>query len=111
MLLIFYWYFKCGMCCKVKKWFEEYGKEINEIYIVEQFLSKEELKVFYEKSGLDFKKFFNMSGMKYCELNFKEKLYYMLEDEQFELLVLDGMLIKCLFIIDGEKVIVGFKED
>nr|WGD75470.1 hypothetical protein P5631_18090 [Bacillus subtilis] len=46
--------------------------------------SKEELKALYEKSGLDLKKFFNTSGMKYRELNLKEKLYHMSEDEQLE---------------------------
>ncbi|MEC3650299.1 arsenate reductase family protein [Bacillus subtilis] len=111
MSLTFYWYPKCGTCRKAKKWLEEHGKEINEIHIAEQPLSKEELKALYEKSGLDLKKFFNTSGMKYRELNLKEKLYHMSEDEQLELLASDGMLIKRPLTTDGEKVTVGFKED
>ncbi|KFI03029.1 arsenate reductase family protein [Bacillus spizizenii] len=111
MSLTFYWYPKCGTCRKAKKWLEEHGKEINEIHIAEQPPSKEELKALYEKSGLDLKKFFNTSGMKYRELNLKEKLYHMSEDEQLELLASDGMLIKRPLTIDGEKVTVGFKED
>lgn len=110
-LLTFYWYPKCGTCRKAKKWLEEHGKEINEIHIAEQPPSKEELKALYEKSGLDLKKFFNTSGMKYRELNLKEKLYHMSEDEQLELLASDGMLIKRPLTTDGEKVTVGFKED
>ncbi|AFQ59129.1 Putative oxidoreductase with thioredoxin domain [Bacillus subtilis QB928] len=111
MSLTFYWYPKCGTCRKAKKWLEEHGKEINEIHIAEQPPSKEELKALYEKSGLDLKKFFNTSGMKYRELNLKEKLYHMSEDEQLELLASDGMLIKRPLTTDGEKVTVGFKED
>ncbi|MBY4602282.1 MULTISPECIES: arsenate reductase family protein [Bacillus] len=111
MSLTFYWYPKCGTCRKAKKWLEEHGKEINEIHIAEQPPSKEELKAIYEKSGLDLKKFFNTSGMKYRELNLKEKLYHMSEDEQLELLASDGMLIKRPLTTDGEKVTVGFKED
>lgn len=111
MSLTFYWYPKCGTCRKAKKWLEEHGKEINEIHIAEQPPSKEELKALYEKSGLDLKKFFNTSGMKYRELNLKEKLYHMSEDEQLELLASDGMLIKRPLTTDSEKVTVGFKED
>lgn len=111
MSLTFYWYPKCGTCRKAKKWLEEHGKEINEIHIAEQPPSKEELKALYEKSGLDLKKFFNTSGMKYRELNLKGKLYHMSEDEQLELLASDGMLIKRPLTTDGEKVTVGFKED
>ncbi|WP_416722680.1 arsenate reductase family protein [Bacillus stercoris] len=111
MSLTFYWYPKCGTCRKAKKWLEEHGKEINEIHISEQPPSKEQLKALYEKSGLDLKKFFNTSGMKYRELNLKEKLYHMSEDEQLELLASDGMLIKRPLTTDGEKVTVGFKED
>ncbi|KAF1678331.1 arsenate reductase family protein [Bacillus mexicanus] len=111
MSLTFYWYPKCGTCRKAKKWLEEHGKEFNEIHIAEQPPSKEELKALYEKSGLDLKKFFNTSGMKYRELNLKEKLYHMSEDEQLELLASDGMLIKRPLTTDGEKVTVGFKED
>lgn len=111
MSLTFYWYPKCGTCRKAKKWLEEHGKEIDEIHIAEQPPSKEELKALYEKSGLDLKKFFNTSGMKYRELNLKEKLYHMSEDEQLELLASDGMLIKRPLTTDGEKVTVGFKED
>ncbi|MCY8931420.1 arsenate reductase family protein [Bacillus atrophaeus] len=111
MSLNFYWYPKCGTCRKAKKWLEEHGKEINEIHIAEQTPNKEEIKALYEKSGLELKKFFNTSGLKYRELNLKEKLYHMSEDEQLELLASDGMLLKRPITSDGEKVTVGFKED
>ncbi|AEB25472.1 MULTISPECIES: arsenate reductase family protein [Bacillus] len=111
MSLNFYWYPKCGTCRNAKKWLEDRGKEINEIHIVEETPTKEEIKDLYEKSGLELRKFFNTSGMKYRELNLKEKLYHMSEDEQLELLASDGMLLKRPITTDGEKVTVGFKED
>ncbi|MCR9039407.1 arsenate reductase family protein [Bacillus sp. L381] len=111
MSLNFYWYPKCGTCRNAKKWLEDRGKEINEIHIVEETPAKEEIKDLYEKSGLELRKFFNTSGMKYRELNLKEKLYHMSEDEQLELLASDGMLLKRPITTDGEKVTVGFKED
>ncbi|MCZ4248137.1 arsenate reductase family protein [Bacillus amyloliquefaciens] len=111
MSLNFYWYPKCGTCRNAKKWLEDRGKEINEIHIVEETPTKEEIKDLYEKSGLELRKFFNTSGMKYRELNLKEKLYHMSEDEQLELLTSDGMLLKRPITTDGEKVTVGFKED
>ncbi|QOQ54395.1 arsenate reductase family protein [Bacillus amyloliquefaciens] len=111
MSLNFYWYPKCGTCRNAKKWLEDRDKEINEIHIVEETPTKEEIKDLYEKSGLELRKFFNTSGMKYRELNLKEKLYHMSEDEQLELLASDGMLLKRPITTDGEKVTVGFKED
>ncbi|ASF30067.1 MULTISPECIES: arsenate reductase family protein [Bacillus amyloliquefaciens group] len=111
MSLNFYWYPKCGTCRNAKKWLEDRGKEIKEIHIVEETPTKEEIKDLYEKSGLELRKFFNTSGMKYRELNLKEKLYHMSEDEQLELLASDGMLLKRPITTDGEKVTVGFKED
>ena len=111
MSLNFYWYPKCGTCRNAKKWLEDRGKEINEIHIVEETPTIEEIKDLYEKSGLELRKFFNTSGMKYRELNLKEKLYHMSEDEQLELLASDGMLLKRPITTDGEKVTVGFKED
>ena len=61
-------------------------------------------------SGLPLKKFFNTSGMLYKELNLKDKLPAMSEEEQYALLASNGMLVKRPLLIDGEKVLIGFKE-
>ncbi len=87
------------------------GIEINDIHIVEQPPSKEELRELYQKSGLELKKFFNTSGQKYRELGLKDKLKGMSEDEALELLASDGMLIKRPLTTDGTNVTVGFKEE
>ena len=62
------------------------------------------------KSGLDVRKFFNTSGMKYRELNIKEKIKDMSEDEIYELLASDGMLIKRPLFISDTLILKGFKE-
>ncbi len=111
MALTMYWYPKCGTCRKAKKWLEDHGIDFREIHIVENPPSKEELKSFYEKSGLELKKFFNTSGQKYRQLGLKEKVKTATDEELFDLLASDGMLIKRPIVTDGEKVTVSFKEE
>ncbi|KZN97360.1 arsenate reductase family protein [Aeribacillus composti] len=111
MALTMYWYPKCGTCRKAKKWLEDHGIDFREIHIVENPPSKEELKSFYEKSGLELKKFFNTSGQKYRQLGLKEKVKTATDEELFDLLASDGMLIKRPIVTNGEKVTVGFKEE
>jgi arsenate reductase (glutaredoxin) len=111
MELTFYWYPKCGTCRKAKKWLEEHGITVHDVHIVETPPTKEELREFYRKSGLELKKFFNTSGMKYRELGMKEKVNTASEDELLNFLASDGMLIKRPILTDGERVIVGFKEE
>lgn len=111
MSLTFYWYPKCGTCRNAKKWLDEKGFSYKEIHIVETPPSKEELKDLFEKSDLELKKFFNVSGQKYRELGLKDKLKTATEDEMLELLASDGMLIKRPIVTDGKKVTVGFKDE
>ena len=72
--------------------------------------SYEELKEWHAKSGLPLKKLFNTSGLMYKEMQLKDKLPAMSEDEQLKLLASNGMLIKRPLVMDGETVLVGFKE-
>lgn len=111
MSLTFYWYPKCSTCRNAKKWLEQHQLSYNEIHIVENPPSPNELKELYQKSGLELKKFFNTSGQKYRELGIKDKMNTASEDELLELLASDGMLIKRPLLTDGEKVTVGFKEE
>lgn len=111
MTITFYQYPKCGTCRKAKKWFDEKGIEVNDIHIVENPPTKEQLKEFLDTSGLELKKFFNTSGQKYRELGLKDRLPSMSEDEALALLASDGMLIKRPLTTDGKNVTLGFKED
>jgi arsenate reductase (glutaredoxin) len=111
MSLSFYSYPKCGTCRKAKKWLEDNNADFNEIHIVENPPSKDELKSLYEKSGLPLKKFFNTSGKKYRELGLKDKVNSASDEELLEILSSDGMLIKRPITADDSKVTVGFKEE
>lgn len=111
MSVTFYSYPKCGTCRNAKKWLEANSVQFEEVHIVDNPPSKDEIKDLYEKSGLELKKFFNTSGQKYRELGVKDKLKEASEDELIDLLSSDGMLLKRPILTDGSKVTVGFKED
>lgn len=107
---LFIEYPKCSTCQKAKKWLDENKIEYVDRNIVTETPTKEELKKWITKSGLDVRKFFNTSGMKYRELNIKEKIKDMSEDEIYELLASDGMLIKRPLFISDPLILKGFKE-
>lgn len=108
--MLFLEYPKCSTCKKAKNWLESNGVEFEDRHIVENNPTAEELKVWYEKSGLPLKKFFNTSGLKYKELGLKDKLPNMTEKEQLNLLATDGMLVKRPLVIGDDFVLIGFKE-
>ena len=108
--MIFLCYPKCSTCQKAKKWLDEQNIEYTQRHIAEDNPSYEELKEWYGKSGLPLKKFFNTSGMLYKEMQLKDKLPAMSEEEQLELLAGNGMLVKRPIVIKGNTVLVGFKE-
>ncbi|MGN1377509.1 MAG: arsenate reductase family protein [Dorea sp.] len=103
-------YRKCSTCQRALKWLESHQVEFEERPIVEDNPSYEELKAWYEKSGLPLKKFFNTSGMLYKEMKLKDKLAEMSEEEQLRLLATNGMLVKRPLVIGEDYVLVGFKE-
>lgn len=111
MILTVYEYPKCSTCQKAKKWLKENEVAFEPVHIVDNPPTKEELKNLIQLSGLEIKKFFNTSGMKYRELGMKEKMKTATEEELLELLASDGMLIKRPIATDGKQVTVGFKEE
>ncbi len=111
MGLTFYWYPKCGTCRNAKKWLDAHNVSYQDVHIVENTPSREELEKLYKKSGLDLKKFFNTSGMKYRELGLKDKVKTASDEELLDILASDGMLIKRPLLTNGEKVTLGFKEE
>ncbi len=108
--MLFIQYPPCSTCQKAKKWLDEQGLVYTERHIKENNPTYEELKNWYERSGLPLKKFFNTSGLLYKSMNLKEKLSAMSEEEQLRLLASDGMLVKRPIVVKEEKVLVGFKE-
>ena len=103
-------YPKCSTCQKAKKWLDEHNVEYTERHIVENNPTYDELKEWYTKSGFLLKKFFNTSGFLYKEMNLKDKLPAMSEDEQLKLLATNGMLVKRPLVVKEDLVLVGFKE-
>lgn len=101
----------CGTCRKAKKWLDENQVSYNSRLIVEDNPTEEELKVWIAKSGLPLKKFFNTSGVIYKELNLKDKLPTMSDEEQIKLLASNGKLVKRPLMVSEDMVLVGFKEE
>ena len=108
--MLFLCYPKCTTCQKAKKWLEEQKIEYTERHIAEQKPTYDELKEWYGKSGLPLKKFFNTSGLLYKEMQLKDKLVTMNEEELLKLLATNGMLVKRPLVIGENFVLVGFKE-
>lgn len=109
--MLFVEYPKCTTCKKAKKWLDDNNLTYTDRHIKEQNPTIEELKEWHKKSGLPLKRFFNTSGNLYKELGLKDKLPTMTEEEQYELLATDGMLVKRPIIVTEEKVFTGFKEE
>lgn len=109
MLLV--WYPKCTTCQKAKKWLDDNGIEVETRHIKEENPSYDELNLWYRKSGLPLKNFFNTSGLLYKSMQLKNKLPAMSEEEQLRLLASDGMLVKRPIIVDCDTVLVGFREE
>ena len=103
-------YRKCSTCLKALKWLDGNGVSYEERPIVEENPTYEELKEWYQKSGLPLKKFFNTSGVLYKEMKRKDKLPGMSEDEQLQLLATDGKLVKRPLVVGEDYILTGFKE-
>ena len=109
--MLFICYPKCSTCKKAKKWLDEHNVEYTERHIVENNPTYDELKEWFNKSGLPIKRFFNTSGLLYKEMKLKDKLPAMSEDEQLQLLATNGMLMKRPLIVGENIVLTGFKEN
>lgn len=110
MKYLFIEYPKCSTCQKAKKWLEDKQVDFEARHIVENTPTKDELKDWMARSGLEQKRFFNTSGLVYKSMNLKEKLETMTEEEKIELLAQNGMLIKRPLLVCEEFVLIGFRE-
>lgn len=110
MSILFVEYPKCSTCRKAKKWLEDHNVAFIDRHIVENNPTKDELMQWHKKSGLPLKRFFNTSGMIYREQGLKDKIPTMTEEEQYELLAGNGMIVKRPIVVGEDFVLVGFKE-
>ena len=109
--MLFLQYPPCTTCKKAKKWLDDNGISYEDRHIKENNPTYEELKAWYEISGLPLKKFFNTSGIQYRALELKDKLPTMSEEEQLRLLATDGMLVKRPLVVTDTAVLTGFKAE
>lgn len=107
--MLFIQYPKCTTCQKAKKWLDDNNIVYTDRHIKEENPTYEELKLWYEKSGLPLKKFFNTSGLLYKSMNLKDRLPSMTEEDQLRLLASDGMLVKRPLVINDDTVLTGFR--
>ena len=104
-------YPKCSTCKKALKYLDDNKIEYTRRNIVENNPTEEEIKTWIKNNDIEIKKLFNTSGIKYRELNLKEKLKTMSEKEKISLLSTDGMLVKRPILLTKDKILIGFKED
>lgn len=107
--MLFIEYPKCSTCQKAKKWLDENNIQYTDRHIKDENPTYDELKEWYEKSGLPLKRFFNTSGQIYRSMGLKDKLADMSEEEQLKLLATDGMLVKRPLIVKDDVIMTGFK--
>lgn len=107
--MLFICYPKCSTCQKARAWLEEKGIAYDFRDIKTENPSAEELTLWWKRSGLPLKKFFNTSGLQYKALGLKDKLSAMSEAEQIALLATDGMLVKRPLLIGEDFVLTGFR--
>ena len=103
-------YSRCSTCKKALAWLDERKIPYELHDIKTENPSAEQLRLWWQMSGLPLKRFFNTSGMLYKERKLKDRLPSMSEEEQLELLATDGMLVKRPLVIGGDFVLTGFKE-
>ncbi len=104
-------YPRCSTCKKAQKWLEEHGIDFEIRHIAEDNPSKKEIKAWSKDSGLPLKRFFNTSGQLYRSLELKDRLGGMSDEEQYDLLASDGMLVKRPILVGPNYVLVGFREE
>ena len=109
--MLFVEYPKCTTCKKAKKFLDENSVLYEDRNIKEENPTVEELKKWHEISGLPLKRFFNTSGLLYKEMKLKDRLSEMSDEEKYELLATDGMLVKRPILVTDSTVFVGFKEE
>ena len=104
-------YKKCSTCKSAIKWLDQQGLDYEVRDIKGDNPKYEELKLWYEKSKLPIKRFFNTSGLSYKALNLKDKLNTMNDEEKLQLLAEDGMLVKRPLVVAKNNILLGFKEE
>ena len=103
-------YSKCSTCKKAKKYLD-----INNIKYIDRQIKQnnpkyDEIKKWIIKYNISVRKLFNTSGILYREMDLKNKLNNMSDDEMIRLLSTNGMLVKRPILVTDNNILIGFKE-
>ncbi|MCR5695004.1 MAG: arsenate reductase family protein [Clostridia bacterium] len=109
--MLFVEYPKCTTCTKAKKYLESQKADFTDRNIKLEKPTVEEIRTWHKLSGLPLRKLFNTSGMLYKQYDLKNKLDDMSDEEKYELLASDGMLVKRPILVAGDTVLFGFKAE
>lgn len=108
--MLFLCYPKCTTCQKARAYLDARGVSYDFRDIKLENPTADELRTWWQASGLPLKKFFNTSGLQYKALALKDKLPAMTEEEQLALLATDGMLVKRPILVGEDFVLTGFRQ-
>lgn len=103
------YYEKCSTCRQALSWLREINCDAELRSIKDDNPTAEELREWHKKSEMPLKRFFNTSGNLYKQLKLKDKLPRMSEEEQYQLLSTDGMLVKRPILVTDYGVCPGFR--
>lgn len=109
MLLIEYP--KCTTCIKAKHYLESKNVHFIDRNIKTNNPNIDEIKTWHKLSNLPLKKLFNTSGLLYKEYDLKNKLDSLSDEEKYNLLSTNGMLVKRPILVLDDIVLFGFKVD
>ena len=107
---LFIQYPKCGTCRKAAQWLKNNLIDVTIRDIVSDNPTQQELSVWIEKSVKPIQKFFNTNGLRYKELNLKDKIKNTQQEELLRILASEGMLVKRPVLISENTVLIGFNE-
>jgi arsenate reductase (glutaredoxin) len=110
-MCIIYIYQNCSTCRDALKWLTANGIEHVSKPIRETPPSVAELSTALKVHSGNLRKLFNTSGMDYRALGLKDQLPEMSEKAALDLLSGHGNLVKRPFLIRGNLVLQGFKEE
>lgn len=105
-----YAYKNCDSCRKALRWLADHHLPHEVLPIRETPPAIAELRIALNSAGGDLRKLFNTSGSDYRDLNLKDRLPTLSQDEALTLLHSNGNLVKRPLLLHGNTATNGFHE-
>ncbi len=101
----------CSTCAKARRWLDEHHVDYVERNIKEENPTAAELREWKDVSGTPIRRMFNTSGQLYRKEHVKDRLDEgMDEEEAFELLASNGMMVRRPILVSDDFALFGFDE-